>query len=289
MTWIRWDTGTPRSDVIGFLADRLGLKPVYALGHYNAMCCGFGDHQTDGRIDTVTDSMLELWADWSGRRGRFAAAVREWCAKAEEDGGDPGVLRGWWRQRALLEKQRKDAGKPDGRKGKGNGSDSDDPDIPPKSPQSPPGDSAESRANSSGATNGRTNKQTTTTTPHPRMRAMEQLYRRAVGDRDRHSVLAFVEWFPDDTQEGWSKFLLDCLEGLDLPAGKACTFAELALVCRDMQSKKQEIVNPKFFRTCLSAQMRTVQPLARLSDLTQREAATLEAAAQFVAEGEQGA
>jgi len=145
MTWIRWDTATPRSKVVAFLAERLGIRPAYALGHYNAMCCEFGEHQQDGRIDQVADSMLELWAEWPGRKGKFAAAMREWCTKSETPGHDPGELRGWWRQKALLMKQDQDRKKPDGRK---------------KSRANPPGDSSQSRTGFEGATDERTNGRT---------------------------------------------------------------------------------------------------------------------------------
>lgn len=135
MTWIRWDTGTPRSEVVTFLADRLGVKPVTALGHYVALCCALGEERRDGRIDQVTDTALEHWALWAGKPGRFAAAIRAWCEapKAANPDHDAGELRGWWRQRALLEKQEADARKPDGRKKAGT--------LPPKSRANPPGDS----------------------------------------------------------------------------------------------------------------------------------------------------
>lgn len=118
MTWIRWDCPTPHSEVVGFLSAKLGVRPVYALGHYNAMCCGFGDHRPDGRIDQVSDQMLEVWAQWSGRPGAFASAIREWCTLSSDKDHDPRELRGWWRQKALLAKQEKDRRKPDGRKTK---------------------------------------------------------------------------------------------------------------------------------------------------------------------------
>lgn len=134
MTWIRWDVETPRAEVVGFLADRLGVKVVTALGHYNALCCGFGHDRPDGLIGKVADATLEGWALWDGKRGRFAAAIREWCAQASE----PGKLRGWWRNEAVLREQARSARKPDGRKGKGG----DPPrEIPEKSPRGSSGDS----------------------------------------------------------------------------------------------------------------------------------------------------
>lgn len=123
MTWIRWDVNTADSEVVAFLAERLGLKPVHALGYYNALCCGFGMHRKDGNLGAVTDTALEVWARWDGKRGKFAEAIRAWCAEPMPDGTPrpPGELRGWWRQRALLAKQERDAQKPDGRKGRGSG------------------------------------------------------------------------------------------------------------------------------------------------------------------------
>lgn len=108
MTWIRWECETPDSDVVRFLSRELGLKAVHALGHYNAMCCGFGAHQPDGSLTTTSDDDLERWAQWDGRRGRYASAIRRWCAQAAAHGGSPDELRGWWRQRARLAKQERD-------------------------------------------------------------------------------------------------------------------------------------------------------------------------------------
>lgn len=138
MTWIRWETTAPRSEVVAFLADRLGLKVYAAHGLYAAMCCGFGDERPDGRIADVTDTAIEHWAGWDGKKGRFARAIRDWCAKVAEDGRDPGQLRGWWRNEAVLREQTRSARKPDGRKGKGG-----DPPrgIPEKSPRGSSGDS----------------------------------------------------------------------------------------------------------------------------------------------------
>lgn len=102
MAWIRWECGTPDSDVVGWLADRLGLEPAQALGHYTAVCCKVGEHRGDGRVGDVSDTLLEQWALWRGKRGRFAAAFRERCQDAD------GLLRGWWRQDKLDEKREKD-------------------------------------------------------------------------------------------------------------------------------------------------------------------------------------
>ena len=132
MTWIRWDITTPRSEVVGFLADRLGVGLAQALGHYNALCCGFGGDRRDGRVDKVTDATLEGWALWRGKSGRLAMAIREWCAQNE---ADPGKLRGWWRNEAVLREQERSARKPDGRKPRNPRQ------LPDKSPRGSSGDS----------------------------------------------------------------------------------------------------------------------------------------------------
>jgi hypothetical protein len=110
VTWIRWDTRTPYHKVVGALAEALSVSPATALGHYTAVCCNLGEYQADGRLAAITDTTLETWALWTGKAGRFAAVFRQTCVE-DQDGQDDqtGVVRGWWRQRALLEKQEKDA------------------------------------------------------------------------------------------------------------------------------------------------------------------------------------
>lgn len=102
MAWIRWECGTPDSEVVGWLADRLGIELATALGLYTAVCCKVGEHRADGRVSEVADTLLEQWALWRGKRGRFAAAFRERCQD------ESGLLRGWWRQDKLDEKREKD-------------------------------------------------------------------------------------------------------------------------------------------------------------------------------------
>lgn len=110
MTWIRWDTGTAQHEVVGALAERLRIKPAQALGHYAAACCGFGEYQQDGNASVITSTTLEQWALWSGTKGKFALAFRDICLERREGQRDPvGSVKGWWRQRSYLEKQRADA------------------------------------------------------------------------------------------------------------------------------------------------------------------------------------
>lgn len=102
MAWIRWECGTPDSDVIGWLADKLNIELAQALGHYTATCCRIGEHRETGSLADVSDALLEQWALWRGPRGAYAAAFRERCL----DGA--GTVRGWWRQEAMVGKREKD-------------------------------------------------------------------------------------------------------------------------------------------------------------------------------------
>lgn len=109
---------------MGALAERLKVGPAQAFGHFTAACCSFGEYRADGRTDLVSDTTLEDWALWRGRAGRFAVAFRELCVERREGQRDAiGVVKGWWRQQALLQKQARDAEKR----------------SPPKTPAKPPG------------------------------------------------------------------------------------------------------------------------------------------------------
>lgn len=109
MTWLRWDTDTPRSDRIGLLAEALRIDLAKALGHYFACICGFGEHRRDGALDVVPDSTLEQWAGWTGKPGAFAAAFRQHCRADGTRKDADGTCRGWWRNLAPLAKQERDS------------------------------------------------------------------------------------------------------------------------------------------------------------------------------------
>lgn len=139
MTWIRIDCDLPDHPVIGLLAQALKVDTDRSLACYTRTLLGFGDHRPDGRPAFVADVTLEEWAKWKGKPGQWAEAFRRLCIEqrlGQKD--DPGVIKGWWRQRALLEKQLKDAARrkprapkepgenPRGFSGEGGGNDDDD-------------------------------------------------------------------------------------------------------------------------------------------------------------------
>jgi hypothetical protein len=113
VTWIRWETKTPRHELVGPLAEGLRIRKAEALGLYNAVCCNFGEYKHDGRADQVSDTTLEDWAMWEGKKGRFAAVFRERCVERQPEKRDAvGVIKGWWRQEALLREQERSRTRP---------------------------------------------------------------------------------------------------------------------------------------------------------------------------------
>lgn len=128
MTWLRMDTDMRDHKVIGDLASALNVPLPHALGLYAGCLFGFGEHFPEAYPVRVADSLIEKWASWGGKRGRFADAFRRLCIETEAGRKDPpGRIRGWWRQEALLRKQEIDRQKPAGTSR-----------IPRNSPQIPP-------------------------------------------------------------------------------------------------------------------------------------------------------
>ncbi|SRR5581483_5707221 len=245
MTWIRWETRAPDHELVGALAEALRVEPAHALGLYVAACCGFGEYRQDGDASQVTDTTLELWALWRGKRGAFAQVFRAVCVERREGQRDPvGVVRGWWRQRALLEKQRRDAARPaSDRRGREGDSRAHDPPIPPASRPIP---ARESGGKMTGDVNGNGERTThslavvSSSPPQRGARAVELAQHLADGDRE--AVLAFLGRLPDPDVEAarW----LNYLAGQDFPAGYAPAPGQLATACRDYTGP----YNPARFR-----------------------------------------
>jgi hypothetical protein len=100
--WIRLDTSSPAHPLIHQLSIALKIPSAQAFGHYCSLCCGLGEHQEDGQLAAVPDAVLEVWAAWRGRTGRFALVIRELCQQ------DDGRMKGWWRQEKLRLRAEKD-------------------------------------------------------------------------------------------------------------------------------------------------------------------------------------
>lgn len=279
MTWLRWDTETRHHAVIGRLAEALKVKPAYALGHYFACCSGFGEHQTDGDVRAVSDTTLEGWALWTGKRGVFARAFRALCV-SDGSGRDPlGVIRGWWRQRAIVQKQERDRQRPPSRLRD---------EIPPTFPcgnlggnqEIPPGESQGGRRTEDGYEHG--------TTPSG---LPARLQTRLLGCRGRVIVLEFLEKLPaGQSPDAWAGALLGCLDGMGLAQGRAATVDDLAAACADYLATPGISWGLPHFRAfvdrIVSKRLRPVR--SREMQLPQgRQAREIEAAARFAAGGDE--
>lgn len=113
MTWFRVEASLRDHTVLGVIAEALKVRPAEAAGLYILTLAGFAEHEPTGRPELVTDTDLEGWARWFGRRGRFAQLFRERFIERREDQRDPpGQIKGWWRQEALLREQERSRNRP---------------------------------------------------------------------------------------------------------------------------------------------------------------------------------
>lgn len=231
MTWLRIDTDAARSGVAGDLARDLGIKPMLALGHYVAAILGFGEHQPDGVVASVDDHTLENWAFWKGKEGRFAAAFRARCT-SDGSGKDPvGVVRGWWRQDALLRKQAKDASRP--------------PSHLRHSPDIPAGESGAILGGDGVRSTEDVDEKIPSSTPHP-----GRLMAKLVGHPARYAVVEFLEAVPEtQSLAAWSLCLNGCLEGMGMQQSRRATVDELAAACNDYRGASPEKWGVTHFRS----------------------------------------
>lgn len=84
--WIRVHGGLYNRPVVDRLCQATGINEHEAVGVLVTFWSGVAAHATNGRIDNVSNSQLEKWANWSTsprRRGLFAAWVREQHQDAE--------------------------------------------------------------------------------------------------------------------------------------------------------------------------------------------------------------
>jgi hypothetical protein len=71
------------------LAEALGVSPPLTTGCLVGVLTHLPDHARTGDLSGVSDLTLERWAQWPGKRGRFAAAFRAYLCDPQ------GVVRGW--------------------------------------------------------------------------------------------------------------------------------------------------------------------------------------------------
>jgi len=231
VTWLRWDTVAPTSDVVGHLADGLGVELAHAFGLYVACCLGFGEHAPAGRPGDVTDATLEQWALWRGKRGRFAAAFRGRCI------GPDGVIRGWDRQARLLERQERNAKH---RKPSTNRHET----VTPLR--------RESAVDVDDDGNGTGTEQTETSSAPREARHLVNALGR---DPDRFAVMALFDHLPpEETVPAWSGIMLSCLQG-GMQGGRSASVQQLAVACADFPALAKGKWVPRYFRACVQRVM----------------------------------
>lgn len=82
--WIRVHANLRRRPVVLRAAEALGVKPHMAMGLLVEFWGSVSQHVVDGMIGNRTDTELEQWAGWAGKRGLFAAFIRD--QHADEEG-----------------------------------------------------------------------------------------------------------------------------------------------------------------------------------------------------------
>lgn len=91
MEWVAIDVHIAGDAVTHRLADAFRLRVAEAAGLLTLAYAGMAQHAQDGSLSSVTDSQIESWAFWHGKRGAFATFFRaQLCDEA-------GTVRAWER------------------------------------------------------------------------------------------------------------------------------------------------------------------------------------------------
>ena len=89
MNWIRVSVGVGRDASVGDVARACGVSRVTTTGHWVLVLTAMAEGCVDGDLSRISDDNIEEWADWRGKRGRFATALRTYLCD------DQGVMRSW--------------------------------------------------------------------------------------------------------------------------------------------------------------------------------------------------
>jgi hypothetical protein len=89
VNWIRVSVGVGRDASVGDVARACGVSRVTTTGHWVLVLTAMAEGCVDGDLSRISDDNIEEWADWRGKRGRFADAVRRYLCD------DQGVMRSW--------------------------------------------------------------------------------------------------------------------------------------------------------------------------------------------------
>lgn len=111
--WIRVHANLAAKPVVWRAVEELDLKGPHAqhiaIGLLVALWGKVSQFQVDGVIGPLPDGQIEAWADWHGKRGRFAAFIRQ-----HHIDGD-GRLREWNRYASHLQDRHAISESPDGK------------------------------------------------------------------------------------------------------------------------------------------------------------------------------
>ena len=91
ISWVRVSTKIADDPSVARIAAELRVKMPHAVGLVVAVLCQLPDHAKDGQLAQVPDSLIERWAGWDGKAGRFATSFRRELCDAE------GTVRSWER------------------------------------------------------------------------------------------------------------------------------------------------------------------------------------------------
>lgn len=89
MNWIRVATKIKDDVSIAKIADACKIRISEAVGCVVCVLAQFPEHAREGGIAEIPDLLIEQWAGWEGKRGRFASAFRAHMCT------DEGVTRSW--------------------------------------------------------------------------------------------------------------------------------------------------------------------------------------------------
>jgi hypothetical protein len=89
MDWVAIDVHIAGDAVTHRLADQFRLRVAEAAGLLTLAFAGMAQHAQDGSLTDITDSQIESWALWHGKRGAFATFFRAQLTD------DTGTVRAW--------------------------------------------------------------------------------------------------------------------------------------------------------------------------------------------------
>ena len=99
MNWIRISVAIADDPRLHLLAERLSVRLAEAIGLVVALLTHFPEHAPKGDLSAVADSLLEKWATWEGRRGRFATEFRATFL------GESGVWAAWEKHNGAAQRE----------------------------------------------------------------------------------------------------------------------------------------------------------------------------------------